>query len=84
MNMGVDAGKCGFVTAFYVVLVPVFGYFIGKRPHWTTWIAIALALIGMYLLCIRGGFKIELMDLLIIGCAVFYAFQIMSLDKYSP
>lgn len=85
MSLGTDAGKSGFITALYIVLVPVFGLFLKKkvRPIWIA--GIALALVGMYLLSIKGGgdFSFEKGDLLTFGCAVAFAVQILLIDRFS-
>lgn len=84
MNAGVEAGKSGFLTALYVVMVPVFGIFLRKKPHWTVWISVALAVAGLYFLCVDGAFTLVPADLLTIGCAFFYTLQILALDRFSP
>ncbi len=55
MHMGTSAGKAGFITATYLLLVPIFGLFIGKKVRGTHWICIVLALVGLFLLCMTGG-----------------------------
>lgn len=55
MHMGASAGKAGFVTATYLLIVPIFGLFMGKKVRGIHWICIALALIGLFLLCMTGG-----------------------------
>ena len=78
------AGKSGFITALYVVLVPVLGLFLKKRVPTRVWISVLLALIGLYLLSIKkGDFSIERGDFFLILCALAFAFQIMTIDHYS-
>ena len=78
-----SAGKTGFLTAIYSVLVPVFGVFVGKKTGFKVWLSVLISMIGMYLLCVKEGFKIALTDLIIIGCAVSFAFQILFINHYS-
>ena len=83
-NDGTDAGKASFITALYVVLVPVFSRLIGKRQPVTVWISVVIAAIGFYLLCIGDSFNIVPSDLLLLGCAVVFALHILVVDKFSP
>jgi drug/metabolite transporter (DMT)-like permease len=50
------AGKAGFITALYIVIVPVLGLFLNKRVTWTVWLGVAIAVFGLYFLCIQDGF----------------------------
>lgn len=78
------AGKAGFITALYVVLVPVLGIFLKRRASAQTWLSVGVAVVGLYLLCIKAGssFTLETGDLLILLCAFFFACQIMSIDHF--
>ena len=67
-----SAGKAGFITACYVVIVPVLGIFIGKRPKKTIWLSVALALIGLYLISMHGGMTIEQGDAMVSLCALLF------------
>ncbi len=80
-----SAGKAGFMTALYIVLVPVFAIFIGRKTSFLTWFSVLLALIGLYFLCIgRGGaFYFAPSDILLIGCAIFFSFHILYVDRIS-
>ena len=79
------AGKAGFITTFYIILVPVLGLFLKKRTGVFTWLAVALAFCGLYCLCMGpGSFALELGDLLLLLCALFYAVQILLVDRYVP
>lgn len=78
------AGKAGFITALYIVLVPLTGIFIGKRVNLKTWACVFLATIGLYLLSVKRGFSIQSGDLLVLGSAFFYALHILVIDHYSP
>lgn len=76
-------GKSGFITAMYVVLVPIFGIFLKKRPSLTVLFSVALAAVGMYFLCITESFTMELGDLLTLVCACFFAGHILVIDRFS-
>ena len=82
---GTDAGKAGFITALYVVLVPVFGLFLGRKGSAQLWVSMAIAVVGLYLLCMKDGFgSIQSSDWLLLLCAVLFSFQIMAVDHFSP
>ena len=81
-----SAGKAGFITALYVVLVPVAGWvFLRKQPGKMIWAGVGLAVIALYLLCVPAeGFQIEKGDALLLGCAVCFTGQILFVDHYAP
>ena len=82
---GTDGGKAGFITALYVVLVPVFGLFLGRKGSAQLWASMAIAVVGLYLLCMKDGFgSIQSSDWLLLLCAVLFSFQIMAVDHFSP
>ena len=83
MPQGTGAGRSGFITAFYMILVPVFGLFFGEKNGWNIWIAAVLALFGLYLLCVEDGFSVEKADLTVFCCSVFFALQIHAIDRFS-
>jgi drug/metabolite transporter (DMT)-like permease len=76
------AGKAGFLTVLYVVIVPIFGLFLKQRVGWPVWLSVGVALVGTYLLSINEAFTIEKGDLLILGCAVVYSVQILLVDHF--
>ena len=80
---GTDAGKAGFITALYVVLVPVFGLFFKRKVSFPTWIAVVLSVVALYLLCIKGDFSLAPGDLLILVCAVCFAVHILVIDHFT-
>ena len=82
--MTVSAGKSGFITALYIVLVPIFSIFLKKKPGKLVWVSVVLALIGMYFLCIDGSLSIEGGDLWLFACAAMFALQILAVDKFAP
>ena len=75
-----DAGKAGFLTALYIVLVPVIGIFLGRRLTLPTIVSIFLAVAGLYLLSCVGVTTIRTGDLLLLGCALAFAVQITLID----
>ena len=75
-----DAGKAGFITAMYIVLVPVLGLLLGKKPPKTTFFSVALAVAGLYLLSCMGVSQINKGDLFLMGCALAFAVQITCID----
>ena len=77
-----SAGKAGFLTALYIVLVPVFGVFFKRKITWLAAASVLLALIGSYFLCVTGSLTIELGDWLLIGDALLFAFQILFIDFF--
>ena len=77
-------GKAGFITACYIVIVPVIGLFLGKKCTKFIWAAVAMALIGLYLLCITDGFSIGKGDLLVLVCAFLFSLHILVIDYFSP
>lgn len=79
-----SAGKGGFITALYIVLVPIFGLFIKRRTNLFTWISVLLAMVGLYLLCMQGESGINGGDLLVLGCAPIFAIQILLVDHFVP
>ena len=82
--MYTTVGKAGFITALYIIFVPIFGIFIGKKVPGTVWIGAIMAAIGMYLLCIQGSFRIGIGDTLIFICAVVFTLHILIIDHFSP
>jgi len=80
------AGKAGFITALYVVLVPVAGWLVfRKNPGRIIWIGVAVAVAALYLLCMPAdGFELQQGDLLMLGCAVCFTAQILCVDYYAP
>lgn len=78
-----SAGKAGFITALYIVLVPIFGLFFRKKIGMKVWISIMLAIVGLYFLCITEGFTIGKGDLYVFLCAIGFAIHIMIIDYFS-
>jgi drug/metabolite transporter (DMT)-like permease len=76
------ASKAAFLTAMYIVLVPVLGLFIRHKTHWNTWASVAIAVIGLYCLTMQGSFSIEPGDAITIVGAFFWACHILSIDHF--
>jgi drug/metabolite transporter (DMT)-like permease len=77
-----SVGHAGFLTAMYLLIVPVLGLFMGKKVGARIWICIILALVGLYLLCMTGeGFSMSLGDILVTLCAFVFACHIIAVDK---
>lgn len=79
-----DAGKAAFITALYVVLVPIFSAFLGKRPTLNSIVSVPIAVVGFYFLCIKPGASLEVADLLMLMCAIIFATHIITVDRMSP
>ena len=77
------AGKAGFITALYIVIVPLMGVFIKKRIPKSIWICVAIAIAGFYLLCVKDGFSVSTGDLLVLCCAFFFSLHIMVIDHFN-
>lgn len=77
-----DAGKAGFITAMYIVVVPLLGFFVKRKPAKSALVSMVLAVAGLYLLSAVGVSRINKGDLLLMGCAVCYAFQIMGVELF--
>lgn len=77
-----DAGKTGFITALYTVLVPIFGIFLGKKAGVNAWVGAVFAIIGIFLLSVTGDFRIETGDLIVLIGSVFWAFHILVVDYF--
>ena len=77
-------GKAGFITAMYIVIVPVLGIFIKKRAGKFVWTGVAMAVAGLYLLCINEDFYVGKGDLMVLGCALIFSVHILCVDYFSP
>lgn len=77
-------GKAGFITACYIIIVPIIGIFLKKKCSPFIWAAVVMALVGLYLLCITDGFSIGLGDILVLVCAFLFSLHILVIDYFSP
>lgn len=79
-----DAGKGAFISALYVLIVPIFSLIIGKRSPLNVWVGVGVAVLGFYLLCIKNDFTVVPSDMMVLMCSVIFALHIMVIDKFSP
>ncbi len=78
-----SAGKAGFITALYIVLVPLAGLVLGKKPPKAVWLGVVLAVAGLYCLCVTEEFSITGGDLYVLVCAFCFAAQILVVDHFT-
>ncbi len=77
------AGKAGFITAMYMLIVPILGFVLFKKKNtWLVWLAVVLGIVGMYLLCITGEFTLAYGDALVLVCAVTFSGHILCCDRF--
>lgn len=78
-------GKAGFITAMYIVIVPLLGIFLKRKAGIKVWCAVAIAVVGLYMLCmIDGGFSLQKGDLFVLICAVAFSVHILVVDYFAP
>ena len=78
-------GKAGFITAMYILVVPIFGLFMKKKVGAKVWIGVVLATIGLYMLCMTSeSFSLSKGDFLVLICALFFSLHILIIDYFSP
>ena len=77
------SGKIGFITALYMLLVPIFGLFLKQKQRALVWFAVVMGCVGAYLLCVDSAMTIGLGEILALGCAVFFALHILYIDSVS-
>jgi len=77
------AGKAGFITALYIILVPIFGLFLKKRVGMRVWLGVAFAVGGLYLLCITEAFMLGMGDIYLLGGAVAFSVHILLIDYFA-
>ena len=82
--MGCPAGKAGFLTACYIILVPILGLFLKKKCSIRVWIGIILTVIGLYLLWLNETLTLQPQDILVLICALCFAFHILAVDYFTP
>ena len=79
-----DAGIAAFITALYVLIVPIIYRLLGKKSPLTVWLSVGIAIVGFYLLCIKSDFTIAPSDGLVLICAFIFAVHIITIDRFSP
>lgn len=77
-------GKAGFITTLYIIIVPILGIFLHQKISSRVWGGAAIAVVGMYLLCMSGGFSLGKGDSLVLGCAFLFSVHILVVDHFSP
>lgn len=77
-----STAKSGFITALYIVIVPILGLFIGKKPQITILLGVAMSLIGLYFLCMKDALRIDPGDLLTFFSAIVFALHILVIDRF--
>ena len=82
--MQTSVGKTGFITALYVIIVPILGLLFRRKVQGKIWIGAVVAVIGFYFLCINEGFSIAFGDILVFICAILFAVHIMVVDYLVP
>ena len=75
--------KAGFITALYIILVPILGIFLKKRVSVQIWISVVIAIIGLYLLCMKGSFYLGQGDFLVLLCSLCFALHILVIDHFT-
>ena len=83
LYLGASVGKAGFLTACYILIVPVLGLFMKKKCGWNIWTGVAMTLVGLYLLCVGESFSLALSDILILLCALCFAIHILVIDYFT-
>lgn len=84
ISAGCPAGKAGFLTACYIILVPILGLFLKKKCSVHIVFGVILTVIGLYLLCMSESLTIQPPDILVLVCAFCFAFHILVVDRFSP
>ena len=79
--LGTTSDKAGFITALYIVLVPVYGLFLKKKAHPIVWVSVGVAVAGLYFLCIQGDLTVLPCDLVTLCCAAVFALHIVAIDN---
>ncbi len=82
--VSVDAGKTGFITALYIILVPILGIFLKHKTSLFTWMAAVIGVFGLYFLCITEDFTIMRGDIIVMIGAFFWAAHILCIDHFAP
>lgn len=80
---GTSAGKAGFITALYIVIVPILGIFVNKKASLSVWISVFIAAAGLYCLCIKEDFSLAVSDFYVLLCALVFALHIMVIDYFT-
>lgn len=76
-------GKAGFLTALYIVIVPILGLFFRRKAGAKLWVSVAIAIVGLYLLCMSGSLRLQWGDFLVLLCALAFSIHIMVIDHFT-
>ena len=83
--LGQSAGKAGFLTTLYILIVPILGIFFKRKCRWNVWVGVVIAIVGMYLLCFKGSLSsFKLGDGLLLLTSLLFSFHILIIDYYTP
>ena len=82
--MSTTVGKAGFITALYIVIVPILGIFMKRKPELRVWISVLLAMAGLYFLCMTDSLRLGKGDALVMLCAFAFSLHILIIDHFSP
>lgn len=83
IDKGTSPGRAGFITALYILLVPIFSVFLKKKIRPIIWLCVGLSIVGLYLLCVTEN-SVQSSDFYVLACAVCYAVHILVIDYVSP
>ncbi|MBO5936290.1 MAG: DMT family transporter [Clostridia bacterium] len=87
-QLGIDGGTApgmaAFITALYILLVPIFSVVLGKKIRPVIWVCVGVSIVALYMLCVKEGGRVQGSDLYVLACAVCYAVHILVIDKVSP
>lgn len=78
-----NVGKAGFLTALYIIIVPLLGIFMRKRVRLSVWLGVLLAVLGFYFLCVKEGFSVEKADWIVVAGSVAFSFHILIIDYFT-
>lgn len=84
INMGTPVGKAGFLTACYILMVPILSIFLKKKCSWNIWVGVLLTIGGLYLLCLDERLTLHLSDVFVLICAFIFSLHILVIDHFSP
>ena len=84
INYGTNGGKAAFITAIYVVIVPIYALAIKKKAGVNIWISVVISVIGFYLLCINEDFTVVPSDMLVLASSLIFPLHILFVDYFSP
>ena len=84
IDKGTPPGNAAFITALYILLVPIFSVFLGKKIRPVIWVCVGVSIAALYLLCVKENSTVQFSDIYVLACAVCFAVHIIIIDKVSP